>query len=62
MIIIWIVYQHTNKTNCKKYIGITSRTWKERAGANGINYRSCPHFYAAIEKYGWDGFEHEILF
>lgn len=62
VIIIWIVYQHTNKTNGKKYIGITSRTWEERAGANGANYHSCPRFYAAIEKYGWDGFEHKILF
>lgn len=25
-------------------------------------YKSSPHFYAAIQKYGWDNFEHNILF
>lgn len=56
----WCVYKHTNKTNGKCYIGITcqepNRRWK-----NGNGYDESPKFYNAINKYGWDGFEHEIL-
>ena len=60
--IVYIVYQHKNKINGKVYIGITSRTPEERWGMNGCNYKSSPHFYSAIQKYGWDNFEHNILF
>lgn len=59
---MYIVYQHKNKINNKVYIGITSRAPEERWGKNGNNYKSSPHFYAAIQKYGWDNFEHNILF
>lgn len=59
---MYTVYQHKNKTNGKIYIGITSQTPEERWGANGLNYKSSPHFYAAIQKYGWDNFEHNILY
>ena len=59
---MYIVYQHKNKINGKIYIGITSRTPQERWGNNGCNYKSSPHFYSAIQKYGWDNFEHNILF
>lgn len=59
---MYTVYQHKNKINNKVYIGITSRTPTERWGKNGNNYKSSPHFYAAIRKYGWDNFEHNILF
>lgn len=59
---MYIVYQHKNKINNKVYIGITGRIPEERWGKNGNNYKSSPHFYAAIQKYGWDNFEHNILF
>ena len=59
---MYTVYQHKNKINGKIYIGITSRNPEERWGNNGCNYKSSPHFYAAIQKYGWDNFEHNILF
>lgn len=59
---MYTVYQHKNKINGKVYIGITSRAPKDRWGANGCNYKTSPHFYAAIQKYGWDNFEHNILF
>lgn len=35
---------------------------EKRWGVNGRNYKSSPHFYSAIQKYGWDNFEHNILF
>ena len=59
---MYIVYQHKNKINSKVYIGITSRTPEERWGSNGCNYKSSPYFYNAIQKYGWDNFEHNILY
>lgn len=53
------VYMHINKVNNKKYIGATSikpyRRWN-----NGNGYKGQP-FFNAIEKYGWDSFEHIII-
>lgn len=59
---MYTVYQHKNKINGKIYIGITMQEPEQRWGSNGINYKSSPHFYSAIQKYGWDNFEHNILF
>ena len=59
---MYIVYQHKNKINGKIYIGITSQKPENRWGSQGCNYKSSPHFYSAIQKYGWDNFEHNILF
>ena len=59
---MYTVYQHINKINNKVYIGITSQIPEQRWGTNGNNYKSSPHFYSAIQKYGWDNFEHNILF
>jgi len=56
------VYMHTNKQDGKKYIGITLTEPKRRWGRNGIKYKGSVSFYGAILKYGWEGFEHEILF
>lgn len=55
---------HKNKINEKMYIGITSRRPEVRWGNNGSQYTSTrnPCFYNAIKKYGWDNFEHIILF
>ena len=57
----WCVYMHENRVNGKKYIGITSQKPTNR-WANGRGYNRCPLFYAAIQKYGWDAFRHDILF
>ena len=54
------VYMHINKINNEKYVGITSRKPEVR-WQNGTAYKRNPHFNAAIEKYGWDNFEHIIL-
>ena len=59
---MYTVYKHTNKFNNKVYIGITSQKPEQRWGNNGANYKTSPHFYSAIQKYGWDSFKHEILF
>lgn len=56
----WCVYKHTNKTNGKVYIGITSGI-PETRWANGKKYKGNKHFTSAINEYGWDGFVHEVL-
>lgn len=57
----WCVYMHVNKVNGKKYIGITGRTPEQRWKENGEGYKRNPVFYGAIQKYGWDGFDHIIV-
>lgn len=57
----WCVYMHENRINGKKYIGITSQKPTKR-WQNGKHYDGNAHFYAAICKYGWDGFRHDILY
>lgn len=55
------VYMHVNKINDKKYIGITCLSLSQRSGKNGNNYKDCIHFWHAIQKYGWDNFDHIII-
>ena len=53
-----VVYMHRNKINGKVYIGQThnlDRRW------HPSSYIGSPYFYYAIQKYGWDNFEHIIL-
>ena len=56
----YCVYKHTSPNN-KVYIGITSRN-PETRWKNGYGYSSNKHLTSAIQKYGWDNFQHEILF
>ena len=55
------IYKYTNKINGKVYIGRTCQTLAKRAGAKGCNYKRCTYFWRAIQKYGWENFEVEIL-
>lgn len=57
---IYSVYAHTSPSG-KKYIGITKQK-PERRWNKGKSYSSNSYFTKAIEKYGWDNFQHEVLF
>ena len=57
----YCVYMHINKINNKFYIGITGQQAEQRWGSNGSNYSTQAYFWNAIQKYGWDNFEHIIL-
>ena len=43
------------------YVGITSQKPTERWKNNGDGYKRCPIFYRAIQKYGWENFEHQVF-
>ena len=58
---MYIVYIHKNKINQKIYVGLTRQSPQERWRTNGEGYKSQPKFWNAIQKYGWDSFEHIIL-
>lgn len=58
----YCVYIHINKINNKKYIGITCQKPEIRWGRDGKRYKDSPRFFNAIQKYGWDGFDHQILY
>lgn len=53
------IYCHT-APNGKRYVGQT-RNRPEQRWSNGHGYDSQQHFRRAIEKYGWDNFEHVVL-
>lgn len=55
------IYKHINKTNSKIYIGITIQS-PERRWRKGEGYKNNIYFYRAIQKYGWNNFEHIVLF
>ena len=56
----YILYEHRNKINGKRYIGITNNKTKRWYG-KGKHYDGCTYFWSAIQKYGWDNFEHTII-
>lgn len=55
----YVVYCHTLKKDGRKYIGITGQAPKKR-WKYGAGYTS--YFRNAIKKYGWNNFEHTILY
>lgn len=62
----YIVYAHTNKLNGKMYIGLTNQPdvrWVNdgKAYKPSVNQNQNRPFWNAIQKYGFDSFEHVIL-
>lgn len=57
----YIVYMHKLKIDGRVYIGQTCLSIEERAGSNGNKYKGCTKFWNAIQKYGWNNFEHIVL-
>ena len=58
---VFTVYIHENKSNGKKYVGITGRPVEVRWGKEGRGYHKSRYFFNAINKYGWDNFNHKIV-
>ena len=56
----WSVYRHTTPSG-GVYIGITGNPVKKR-WQRGKGYEKCPAFSKAIQKYGWENIQHEVLF
>lgn len=63
----WTVYVHivpreiSGYDHDKYYVGITSQTLKQRWRTNGKGYERNTLFYKAIQKYGWDNLQHEVI-
>lgn len=55
----WI-YKYTSPSG-KSYIGQTKYSLYDRACLNGRGYKNCSIFYSAIQKYGFENFDVEIL-
>ena len=57
----YCVYVHVSPSD-KHYVGQTKLNFWHRWGADGKGYKKDqPYFHNAINKYGWDNFEHVIL-
>ena len=54
------VYVHINKINGKMYCGQTNDA-AYRWSNHGLKYKDSPKFWNAIQKYGWDAFDHLIV-
>lgn len=57
---MYTVYKHTAPGG-KVYIGITGLKPARRWGKNGEGYSTNSHFFRAIELYGWENIQHEII-
>ena len=55
----WTVYRHITPSG-KSYIGITSKKPEER-WQNGRGYKEGSAFRSAIDKYGWNDIQHNIV-
>ena len=59
---VFLVYLHVNKINNHVYVGITHHiNPNKRWGYSGQKYTRCRKFLNAINKYGWDNFNHIVL-
>ena len=58
---MYYIYVHTNKINNKKYVGKTSRKPEYRWN-KGKGYIKNSDFFQDIKKYGWNNFDHEVVY
>ena len=59
---IYKVYKHVLRQDGRVYIGQTClSSLKKRSGSQGQRYKHCTRFYNAIQKYGWDAFDHIVI-
>ena len=56
----YCIYAHVNKVNGKIYIGISKDVYKRWIGKIHA-YKHSNLFQNALKKYGWDGFDHVVL-
>lgn len=56
---LWSVYKHTSPSG-KVYIGV-AKDIKHRWRNNGSGYKGSTRIWYAIQKYGWNNFDHEIV-
>ena len=54
----YCIYMHKNKINGKVYIG---QSYNINVRWHPSSYQSSSYFFNAIQKYGWENFEHIIL-
>lgn len=57
----WIIYMYTFP-NGKRYIGKTKRSLSRRQGSFFNGYKNCTLLWNAIEKYGTENIQQDILF
>jgi len=57
----YTVYKHISPSN-KIYIGITNQHPPHKRWKNGEGYYHNEYFQNSIRKYGWENFQHEILY
>ncbi len=61
----WTIYCHIHKETGRRYVGMTSRSWRKRWNdhvcAAQFSKGGRWHFPNAIRKYGKDAFDHEVL-
>lgn len=57
----YILYKHTSPDG-RIYVGITSQKNPKVRWQGGCGYKNNSYFSRAIQKYGWENFDHEIIF
>lgn len=59
----YCVYCHRNRVNGKRYIGQTvyQDNLVKRWSSDGKRYSKNDHFWKAIQKYGWNNFDHYVI-
>lgn len=45
----------------RRYIGKTGSQQAERSGNGGVRYKHCSCFWKAINRFGWEAFDYEVL-